>query len=102
MPVAVNFSQVVQRRRPRPLLLWRSQFPPRQLRRSPESNYPSQRIGSVKDLRLDHPVQISYPDKDSPGVLLKLGRRVEGGVGPEGDVVAFSTLCAHKGYPLAY
>ena len=26
-------------------------------------NYPSQRIGSVKDLKLDHPVQISYPDK---------------------------------------
>ena len=65
-------------------------------------NYPSQRIGSVKDLKLDHPVQISYPDKDSPGVLLKLGRRVEAGVGPDGDIVAFSTLCPHKGFPLAY
>ena len=23
-------------------------------------------------------------------------------VGPEGDIVAFSTLCPHKGFPLAY
>ena len=65
-------------------------------------NYPSQRIGNVKDLKVDQPVQISYPDKDSPGVLLKLGQRVEGGVGPDGDIVAFTTLCPHKGFPLAY
>jgi arsenite oxidase small subunit len=63
-------------------------------------NYPSQRIGNVKDLKVDQPVQISYPDKDSPGVLLKLGRRVEGGVGPDGDIVAFTTLCPHKGFTL--
>ena len=31
-----------------------------------------------------------------------LGHRVEGGVGADGDIVAFSTLCAHKGYPLNY
>lgn len=65
-------------------------------------SYPSHRIGNVKDLKVDEPVDITYPDKDSPGVLLKLGHRVEGGVGPDGDIVAFSTLCPHKGYPLAY
>ncbi len=65
-------------------------------------NYPSQRVGNVKDLKVDRPVEISYPDKDSPGVLLKLGRRVEGGVGRDGDIVAFSTLCPHQGFPLAY
>ena len=54
------------------------------------------------ELKVDQPVQISYPDKDSPGVLLKLGHRVEGGVGPDGDIVAFSTLCPHKGFPLVY
>ena len=64
--------------------------------------YPSQRLGNVKDLTVDQPVQITYPDKDSPGVLLKLGRRVEGGAGPDRDIVAFSTLCPHKGYPLNY
>ena len=64
--------------------------------------YPSQRIGTVKDLKVDQPADINYPDGDSPGVLLKLGRRVEGGVGPDGDIVAFSTLCPHKGFPLTY
>lgn len=65
-------------------------------------SYPSQRLGNVKDLRVDQPVEITYPDRDSPGVLLKLGRRVEGGVGADRDIVAFSTLCPHKGYPLNY
>jgi arsenite oxidase large subunit len=27
---------------------------------------------------------------------------VPGGAGPDGDIVGFSTLCPHKGYPLAY
>jgi arsenite oxidase small subunit len=64
--------------------------------------YPSTRLANVKDLKVDQPLQIQYPDKDSPGVIIKLGRRVEGGVGPDGDIVAFSTLCPHKGYPLGY
>lgn len=65
-------------------------------------NYPSHRLANVGDLKVDQPMEIAYPDKDSPGVLLKLGRRAEGGVGPEGDIVAFSTLCPHKGFPLNY
>ena len=35
---------------------------------------------------------IAYPDSDSPGVLLKFGTPVEGGAGPDGDIVAFSTF----------
>jgi arsenite oxidase small subunit len=65
-------------------------------------SYPSTKLANVRDLKVDQPVDISYPDNDSPGVLLKIGRAVEGGVGPEGDIVAFSTLCPHKGFPLAY
>lgn len=65
-------------------------------------NYPSHRLANVKDLKVDQPLDITYPDKDFPGVLLKVGHRVDGGVGPEGDIVAFSTLCPHKGFPLGY
>ena len=36
-------------------------------------NYPSQRIGNVKDLKVDQPVQISYPDKISPGRAAEAG-----------------------------
>src|SRR4029077_18168275 len=64
--------------------------------------YPSTRLANVKDLKVDQPLQIQYPDKDSPGVLIKLGARVPGGAGPDGDIVAFSTLCPHKGFPLNY
>lgn len=64
--------------------------------------YPRKRLANLKDLKVDTPLSIVYPDDDSPGVLLKLGRRVEGGAGPDGDVVAFSVLCPHKGFPLFY
>jgi len=64
--------------------------------------YPSSRIGNVSQLKANEPREISYPDKDSPGVLIKLGARVPGGAGPDGDIVAFSTLCPHKGFPLNY
>ena len=65
-------------------------------------SYPANRLANLADLKVNEPLDISYPDANSPGVLLKLGQAVEGGVGPDGDVVAFSTLCPHKGFPLAY
>ena len=34
--------------------------------------------------------------------MFKLGKRVPGGVGADGDVVGFSTTCPHKGFPLNY
>ena len=65
-------------------------------------DYPSNRLANLADLVVDEPLFITYPDADSPGVLLKLGVPAEGGAGPDGDVVAFSTLCPHKGFPLNY
>ncbi len=65
-------------------------------------DYPSKKLSSVSALKVNVPVEIQYPDAGSPGVLLKLGTKVEGGVGPDGDIVAFSTLCPHKGWALSY
>jgi arsenite oxidase small subunit len=65
-------------------------------------DYPSNRLANIAELDVDQPLDIAYPDADSPGVLLKLGTAVEGGAGPDGDVVGFSTLCPHKGFPLSY
>jgi arsenite oxidase small subunit len=65
-------------------------------------DYPSQRLANVSQLKPNTPIEISYPDKGSPGVLIQLGTRVAGGAGPDGDIVAFSTLCPHKGFPLFY
>jgi arsenite oxidase small subunit len=64
--------------------------------------YPANRLGNVAELKLNEPKNVAYPDADAPGVLLKLGKRVPGGVGPDGDIVGFSTICPHKGFPLAY
>lgn len=64
--------------------------------------YPTNRLANVKDLKVDEPLDVAYPDDDAPGVLLKLGTRVSAGIGPEGDIVGFSTVCPHKGFPLTY
>lgn len=64
--------------------------------------YPSARIGNVADLKVNEPVDIAYPDADSPGILLKLGAPVEGGAGPDSDIVAYSVLCPHKGFLMSY
>lgn len=65
-------------------------------------DYPSTRLANVSDLKANEPLEIEYPDADSPGVLIKLGARVPGGAGPDGDIVAYSVLCPHKGYQLVY
>ena len=65
-------------------------------------SYPSNRLANIGDLKPNTPLQVAYPDAEAPGVLLKLGSKVPGGVGPEGDVVGFTTVCPHKGFPLAY
>ena len=65
-------------------------------------SYPSNRLANVSDLKADAPFRMTYPDAQAPGVLLKLGKTVPGGVGPDGDIVGFTTICPHKGFPLAY
>ena len=65
-------------------------------------DYPSNRLANIADLSVNEPMDIEYPDADSPGVLLKLGTPVEGGVGPDGDIVAFSVLCPHLGFGMSY
>jgi arsenite oxidase small subunit len=64
--------------------------------------YPSNRLANLRDLKPNEPLNVAYPDREAPGVLLKLGKRVPGGAGPDGDIVGFSTVCPHKGFPLTY
>jgi len=76
--------------------------PARSAPASARVDYPSNRLANLHDLKPNEPLDVSYPDSDAPGVLLKLGKRVPGGAGPDGDIVGFSTTCPHKGFPLAY
>ena len=64
--------------------------------------YPANRLANIADLVVGEPMDIAYPDSESPGILLKLGDAVDGGAGPDGDIVAYSVLCPHKGWLLSY
>lgn len=59
-------------------------------------------LAQVAALAENAPVRFTYPDAASPCVLIKLGKAVPGGVGPDGDIVAYSTLCTHMGCPVTY
>jgi len=65
-------------------------------------DYPETAIGHARKLRTNHPLNFSYPDSSSPCALIKMGHAVPGGVGPDKDIVAYSTLCTHMGCPVAY
>ena len=64
--------------------------------------YPHKHVGLASKLAVNAPVNFTFPDAASPCVLLKMGSPVEGGVGPNADIVAYSTMCTHMGCPLAY
>jgi arsenite oxidase small subunit len=81
-----------------------TQFPVKSAKAAPAAGvvYPSARLANTRDLKVDQPLTVTYPDADAPGVLLKFGKRVPTGAGPDGDIVGFSTTCPHKGFPLNY
>lgn len=64
--------------------------------------YPVKAVVRVRDLKVNVPVSFNYPDNASPCALVKMGHAVPGGVGPDADVVAYSTLCTHMGCPVSY
>jgi arsenite oxidase small subunit len=64
--------------------------------------YPSNRLANIRDLKINEPLSVAYPDNDAPGVLIKLGQSTPNGVGPDADIVGFSTICPHRGFPLNY
>lgn len=59
-------------------------------------------IARAKQLLPDAPVKFTFPDEASPCVVIKTGRAVPGGVGPQRDIAAFSTMCPHMGCPTDY
>ncbi len=64
--------------------------------------YPRKTVGKARSLPENQAVSFNYPDELSPCAVIRMGYPVPGGVGPHGDIVAYSTLCAHMGCPLSY
>jgi len=62
--------------------------------------YERVRLANIRDLANRRPVVRQYMGLNV--LLVKLGERAVGGVGPDGDVVAFVNVCTHMGGPLIY
>ncbi len=65
------------------------------------TTYSRVKVANLNDLQAGKPVAFDYPLKGQSSYLIKLGKPAVDGVGPAGDVVAFSTICVHMGCPLA-
>lgn len=64
--------------------------------------YPRKAVAAAAQLKVGAPVAFSYPDDASPCLAIRMGRAVPGGVGPDRDIVAYSTLCTHQGCPVTF
>lgn len=64
--------------------------------------YPKRAVAKAGALPMNQAVNFNYPDASSPCVAIRMGSPVPGGVGPNKDIVAFSTMCTHMGCPVAY
>ncbi len=62
--------------------------------------YPRVQVAAVADLTAGTPVSFEYPLEGRKAALVKLGKPAKYGVGPDADIVAFSTICTHMGWPL--
>lgn len=63
------------------------------------ARYPRKLIGQLSKLKAKKPSHFDYPDEgdNSGSILIRLGDRAGGGIGPDQDVVAFNTVCTHMG-----
>jgi len=66
------------------------------------ADLPRLAIAPLAELEPGAEIAFDYPDEESPAVLLRMDGPVDGGVGPDQSIVAYSTLCTHKGCPLSY
>lgn len=54
-------------------------------------------VAQLSDLQVGQPIAFNYPLDTEPNILVKLGMKAQGGIGAEGDIVAFSSICQHLG-----
>jgi arsenite oxidase small subunit len=64
---------------------------------SAAATFPRVKVASLSQLQVDTPVTFYYPLDNEPNVLLKLGLKADDGIGPDGDIVAYSQVCQHLG-----
>jgi nitrate reductase gamma subunit len=64
--------------------------------------FPRAKIASLSQLSPNTPISFGYPLDNEQNILVKLGQKAPGGVGPDGDIVAYSKTCQHLGCDVRY
>lgn len=59
--------------------------------------YPQVKIANIRDLRSGRTTKFDYPLEGRKNILMDMGCNVEGGVGPNRSIVAYSMFCSHLG-----
>lgn len=59
-------------------------------------------VANLSGLKVGTPISFNYPLQETPNILVKLGIQAQGGVGPDGDIVAYSQVCQHLGCIFAF
>lgn len=54
-------------------------------------------LGHIDRLQAGETTDFAWPERRNAAFMVKMGRPVEGGVGPDGDIVAFQRACPHMG-----
>ncbi len=62
-----------------------------------QTAFPRVKVSSLSEVASGKALIFNYPLDNEPSVLIKLGAKAAGGVGPDGDIVAFSQVCQHLG-----
>lgn len=75
----------------------RSLISPAPATASGPTTFPKVKIADLSALAVGVPVIFNYPLDTEPNALVKLGQRATNGIGPDGDIVAFSLVCQHLG-----
>jgi arsenite oxidase small subunit len=57
----------------------------------------SGQVANVNTMQVNTPLSYYYPLDNQPNIIVKLGVAVDGGIGPDGDIISFSDLCQHLG-----
>jgi arsenite oxidase small subunit len=62
-----------------------------------QTEWPKYKIVNINDLKTNVAVNFNYPLDNTPNYLVKCNEKAENGIGPDGDIVAFSAICQHLG-----
>ena len=64
--------------------------------------WPRLLVTNVKSLQVGQALSFNYPLQTTSSMIVKIGVKADNGVGPDGDIVAFSRICQHQGCLISY